>query len=323
MRILRRLKILFAATLTACNPGVFIEDFLPAPQEIVLRQNSTQIHFKAENWGIWGVMKNNPASSELIHLRVFDSKGNMASLPVKEKEGAAILVNSGDTDFKIEKKDPKRLDFIRGENMQEDTVRYIVEVGNEYERKSIKVLLPPTQKYKTDRVEYLWDEFSYSDDVVESSGSPALIVDNSKGTEPVSVFLHPYKDACRRVEIHLGTEWNDGRIEKFFGKGSVQIPIPDIVDGKAELSGTKAFLRESEQKYDAGLEKEMEIETSIPAGKRMSIQTFLCIQEYHLPVIVRASNAGTGRKITVQCNLSSKRPFKYLIMKKELKDEEK
>lgn len=319
----RALKILLAATLTACNSGVFIEDFLPETQEVILRGGTSSLHFKAENWGIFGLVKNNPASSEPVSLSVFDSNGKKASLPIQEKEGATISVGTGTISFKIEKKESKRLDFVNGENMEEDTVRYILEIGNEYERKHISILLPPTRKYKIDSVVYQWDKFSYSDDIVEASGRPRLIVNNSAGKEPASVFLQPYKDAFRKVKFHLGAEWNDTRIEKFFGKEETAILIPDIVDGKAELSGTKAFLRESEQKQDAGLDRDLEIRTSVPAGKRMLLETFLCIQEYHLPFTVHASNSQTGRKITLPGDLSSKKPFKYLILKKEMKDDEK
>ena len=102
-----------AILLTSCNADVFIDDFLSEPPEITVTAEKASVNFKAKNWGILGIAKNF-LSSIPVYTTVCDPAGNpMKSLPLEEGELAVVAVKDEFVDFRIEKKDDRRLEVIR------------------------------------------------------------------------------------------------------------------------------------------------------------------------------------------------------------------
>lgn len=317
------LSFVLATFLTGCNPEVFIADFLPENPKVTVEEGKSSIFFKSDNWGILSLVKDSQISAAIVPLVVYDLEGKrIGSLPLEERALAVLSVNDKIIDFKIEKRDPQRLEVICEENMEDHPACYFIEVGNVYERKWINVLLPPTQKYQIDSVVYQWKQFIWSDSRLESVRS--LVVNNSVSPEPVTLLFRPYeyKEAFRKVECYYDTDWHSDGFRKIFGKELPPITIPDVVDSQPVPGQTRIRFGEQEQLLDAGLDKNKEVEVTVRPGDKRRIEIYLCLEEYSVPLKVYASNPETGRRRIFSANLHSTRPFDFLILKKIMDNEE-
>lgn len=315
--------LICAVFLTACNAEVFIDDFLPDPPEIMLTEGKASVDFEAENWGILWISKSNLVSSFSVRITILDPEGTPLpqSLPLDEGKLAVVSVQTEFHDFTIEKRNARRLDLIPGENMEDDPVRYLIEVGNGYERKTISAVFPPSRKYQVDSVVYQWDTFSWSDYILEPVQT--VKVDNSASSQPTTVFVHPYRDASRKVTCVFDEGRMEQTFEKIFGKNKTEMTIPDLVDGKPVFGSTKVFFEKESQELDAGMDRELEVPVGIEAGDRREVCVFVCVESYSVPFKVYASHPETGKKRVFSGVLYSKRPFDYLVLRKKVKNDGK
>ena len=308
-----------AILLTSCNADVFIDDFLSEPPEITVTAEKASVNFKAKNWGILGIAKNF-LSSIPVYTIVCDPAGNpMKSLPLEEGELAVVAVKDEFVDFRIEKKDDRRLEVIRGENLDDGPARYLIEVGNRYERKMISVVFPPSVKYRIDDVVYEWDALFLSNNSLEPASS--VIVDNSESAAPVGIWIRPYRDAFRGVSCSFDTGWKTREFAKIFGSDLPELTIPDIAEGRPVLNDTKIVFGTENQKIDAGLDRNYAVEVSINAGEKRRVEVYIQMEKYSVPFKVYASNPETGRKKIVSGTMYSERPFDYTILKRKAEDE--
>ena len=319
MRLLHAISFaMLAVLLAACNPDVFIKEFLAEEPEVLVENGKASVLFKADNWGIWGIVKDSPVSSSGVYATVRDLEGKkIKDLPLEEGKFAVLSVDTDIIDFKIEKRDLHRLDLICGENLEDKPAKYLVEVGNQYERKWITVVFPPSQKYRIDSVVYDWKQFYWSDNTLDLVQSLTL---NNTSPEPVKTWFQPYKDAFWTVSSFIDPGSVDKPFDNIFGKERPEIAIPEIVDSLPVPGRTKIRFGERTEQLKTGLDPDLQVEVLVPAGEKRKIEVFLCLEEYSVPFQVYASNPETGRQRVYSGQLHSKRPYDYLILKQRVQD---
>lgn len=321
MKPIRNILLSFLAVLlTACNPDVFIKEFLAEDLEILVKDGKASVHFKADNWGILGIMKGSSISSVGVYATVCDLEGKqIKSLPLEEGELAVLTVDTETIDFRVEKRDLRRLDLICGENLEDGPERYVLEVGNDYEHKMISFTFPSSRKYQIDSVVYQWKDFFWSDNTLELVRS--FVIDNTASSEPVSWLFYPYEEVSRKFECYFDAGWNSDRFKKIFGRTKSEITVPDVEGGRPVLRQTRIGFGQETQRLDAGLDNKHEVEVTIQPGEKRQVDAYLCLEVYSVPFKVYASSPETRRKRVFSAMLHSARPFDYLILKKRLDDE--
>lgn len=291
---------------TACNSEVFIDDFLPqVPEPITLWTEPAAIIFNAENWDIQFVAEEN----EYLSYEVTDLQGNRLGLPLENKNLAIVQVQNNLLDFKIERRENRKLNIIPGENMSSVPKNISITVGNKYEQKYISLIFPPTPKYQLDSIAYKWTEARSSDNTLKLMAS--FKVDNSKCSEPITVFCYPYKKSAIEIQIYPEATWDSLTISNYLGEYII-----------ANVKGLNYFFGRTYQALPAGLDKDMEVKVTIAPKTRKQIKVFNCINEFSVPFVAYASNPLTGRKKEFSGDISCQKPYDYIIIKPEINNGE-
>lgn len=308
--------LLSALLFSACNPDVFIDDFLPETPELVFKDGKATVEFEADNWGIFGVGL--PYS---MPLTISDLDGNPLnkSLPLDESDLAVVSMKDGFRDFSFIKSDRRTLEVVLGENLSDNSFECVVLVGNKHEFKSISVAFPPSSKYQLDSVVFQMDEATVSDNLKEVD---SLIVDNRASDQPVTLSFFPYKNSHRTVTCFwTGGFWDSSLFARVFGEKLPQIPVPDYVDGKLVVKEAKISIGDSVCESASGLDSDFEASTSVKAGSFYKVVVYNKMAEYSVGFTVHASNPETGKKRTINGEMISEQPYGYLILKHLVKDE--
>ncbi len=299
--------------LVGCNDDIFIDNFLPNDQPILVvsdADNNKEISFKSNNWAILGV--NDIFSYNSI--KAYDLNGNSVYLPFKNSELGVVHWKSEFVDFHIEKRSPDKLKFILNENLHNGYSQVLVRVGNEYDQKYIELHLAPTQKYQIDSVVYDWDNFE------EYQGN-LLVVDSyvikNNGDTPVKTFVYPYINSVRTISFYNpNVVWNENTFENYLGTTLPLIPIPDIVDNKPIIANTKVAFGIRDQKLETDLDKNLAVEVTISSGERREVIVYNLVERYTVPYRVYLSNPRTAKKLEFSGTLTSTKPINYYILKR-------
>lgn len=302
--------------LAACNPGVFIEEFLPESSEILVKDGQAAVDFKAENWDILDIYRDDISSSAWINYTICDLDGVPTSkrLPLENGDLAAISIRNEFQDIKIEKTNRRTLVATGKENMDDHAALYVVRVGNEHEWKFLSFVFPPSQKYQIDSVVYRWDAFVCSDNMLREAGR-TFRIDNSLSSAPATIYVRPYEDAFRDVRCFFDNGWSAYALARIFGTRKQEITIPDVADAGPVPGRLRIPFGEEWHRLDTGLDRNLEVPVTVQAGERRRIEVFLCLEKYSVPFTVYASNPETGRNRVFSGSLDSERPFDYLVLK--------
>ena len=298
MRITRlMLSLCLAGALASCNSEVFIEDFLPMPERVTVDCSSkTTIRFEAGNWDLLGVSKGG------IHYQngtVRDLKGQLMGhgLPLEGGELAIVSFKGDYYDFNIEKRDSLTLDLVLNENLYNDSLVVAVEVGNQFERKTIDVAFAPSGKYQIDSVSYQWNAFVVADSASNYS-------------------------AQRKVNFYSDGYWNFDLFERYFGTPLPRVRIPDLVGGQLNLGKTEVEFGIQSHQLESGLDTNVNEEITVNAGEHRRTEIYYIREIYNGPYRVFASNPSTGKKQIFSGEISSEQIIGYKIISYNIKEDE-
>lgn len=307
------LYIFFASLFTCCNSDVFIDDFISEYPDTCRVENGKpyKLNFDSDNWDILNVY-----SMTSLIFDIYDLDGNKKNnrLPLENGETAIISYQSTYYKFRIEKRNNREIIISCDKNLYNSPLSFSMEVGNQYTRKTINVLLNSTNKFVIDRVEYDFEkDFYYSNYVVEQVNG--MTVNNSNSEGPITLNFYPFKNSLRKIGFYPDNYEIFKNMDKILGENLAEIPIPDIVDGKPVVRNTKATFGLLEQGFWTGrLDKDFMVSTTVQPGETKNIEVYNCIEEFAANYKVYASNPDTGEEYIFTGRLNSKDPFDYLMI---------
>ena len=287
--------IIMAATLAACNDEAFTDNFMTDVPQVLLTADDScaAVGFDAANWGV---------------LRCYSLHGGMetaATSPSGEPQelpwgiGEMGLLSYGDRflDFGLEKPGSRSLRLTLRENLYDEPVRMYIEVGNNYETRTLEPLLMPTPKYAVDSVVYDWDKFNVTSNGEQLDLVNIVEIDNTGGTRPLTVAVYPYKYSKREIMFYSSDgNWVEQNYLRIFGSPLPEMEIPDIVDGKAAMLGAKAVFGVQHQEAAGGQDKGFYVEITAEAGTKRELEVYNYVYSYYVPYTVYASCQWSDRR---------------------------
>lgn len=306
--------ILLVTIFTGCNSGIFIEDFITDIPDTckVEKDKAYKLHFDTEEWDILNVYS---TKSMLLDIYELDGKTKKDYLPLENGENAIISYEDTYCRFRIEKRNSQEMEIICDKNLNNSPMNLSIEVGNKYVRKTIKVSLKPTEKFVIDRVEYDFEnDFYHNTDIVEQVDG--ITVNNTESSEgSITLNFYPYKNSKRRIKFYPDNYEIFNNLDKILGENLAEIQIPDIVEGKPVIQGTKATFGLKEQSFLTGrLDKDFTVSITVPPGETKKIEVYNYIEEFAANYKVYASNPDTEEEYIFKGRLYSDDPFDYLMI---------
>lgn len=304
------LYIFLASLFTCCNSDVFIDDFISEYPDTCRVENGKpyKLNFDSDNWNVLNVY-----SMTSLNYDIYDLDGNKTNnrLPLENGETAIISYQSTYYKFRIEKRNSQGIIITCDKNLENYPISFSMVVGNQYTRRTINVLLNPTNKFVIDRVEYDFEnDFYYSNYVVEQVDG--MTVNNTGSKSPVILNFYPFKNSLRKIKFYPENYEIFKDMDKILGKELAEIPIPDIVNGKLVIQNTKATFGLLEQGFWTGkLDKDFVVKDTINPGEIKNIEIYNKIEEFSVNYRVYASNPETDEEFIFTGRLNSKDPFGY------------
>lgn len=299
-----------------CNGDVFIDDYMSkGDDEITISEtnNSKEINFKSDNWGLIGIVCE---TSDQYTINAYNIDGELTYLPFKEKELGTVHLKNDYMDVQVEKKGGNKLKVILNENLINENVRMLIEVGNSFKYEKIEVQLAPTQKYQIDSVVYDFDKFET--DVSRLEKMQNIIIENN-ASSPLTFSVFPYNKSSHEILFYnLTTVWREELFPNLLGIPLPEITIPDVADGKPVLRDTKIAFGIQEQHLAVDLDKEFSVDVTIDGFDKIKVVVFNVMRSYSVPYKIYISNPRTGKKITSSGKLYSSEPMDYYILKQVL-----
>lgn len=299
-----------------CNGDVFIDDYMSkGDDEITISEtnNSKEINFKSDNWGLIGIVCE---TSDQYTINAYNIDGELTYLPFKEKELGTVHLKNDYMDVQVEKKGGNKLKVILNENLINENVRMLIEVGNSFKYEKIEVQLAPTQKYQIDSVVYDFDKFET--DVSRLEKMQNIIIENN-ASSPLTFSVFPYNKSSHEILFYNSTTvWREELFTNLLGIPLPEITIPDVADGKPVLRDTKIAFGIQEQHLAVDLDKEFSVDVTIDGFDKIKVVVFNVMRSYSVPYKIYISNPRTGKKITSSGKLYSSEPMDYYILKQVL-----
>lgn len=299
-----------------CNGDVFIDDYMSkGDDEITISEtnNSKEINFKSDNWGLIGIVCE---TSDQYTINAYNIDGELTYLPFKEKELGTVHLKNDYMDVQVEKKGGNKLKVILNENLINENVRMLIEVGNSFKYEKIEVQLAPTQKYQIDSVVYYFDKFET--DVSRLEKMQNIIIENN-ASSPLTFSVFPYNKSSHEILFYNSTTvWREELFPNLLGIPLPEITIPDVADGKPVLRDTKIAFGIQEQHLAVDLDKEFSVDVTIDGFDKIKVVVFNVMRSYSVPYKIYISNPRTGKKITSSGKLYSSEPMDYYILKQVL-----
>lgn len=306
--------------LAGCNGDIFVDDYMPKGyDEITISEtdNSKEINFKSDNWGLFYIVSE---SFDQNTINAYTIDGESTDLPFEEKKLGTIHIKNDYIDVQVEKKSGNKLKVILNENLMNENVRMLIEVGNSFKLEVIEVQLAPTQKYQIDSIVYDFDKFeTYESGLKEMRH---LIVNNISSL-PITVSVLPYSTSTREILFYASTTvWEEELFTHLLGIPLPEITIPDVADGKPVLRDSKAAFGIKEQQLAVGLDKELSVDVTIDGFDKRKVIVFNEMRYYSVPYKLYISNPRTGKELTFSGKLRSSEPIDYFIFKQVWDDNE-
>lgn len=301
-----------AAMLAGCNNDVFIDNFMPDVPQVLLSEEDScaAVRFNAANWGVSGCYS--LYGGMVTVATTLD--GEPQELPWAIGENGMLDYGDSFLNFHLEKTNNGRLDLTLRENLYDEPVKMYVEVGNEYETRTLEPLLMPTPKYVIDSVAYDWDSFNITSNGEQLELAFLVEIDNSGGVKPLDVTVYPYEYAKRKTTFFSSDGyWIEDNYHRVFGSRLPDIGIPDIVDGKAAMKGTEVAFGIESQETDSGQDSAFSEVISVRPGEKRQFEVYNALYSYSVSYTVYASCPWSGRRKVFTGTMTSSRPDGYLI----------
>ena len=223
--------IIAVIVLHSCNSEVFISDFAPSVSEVQLSEKDpvSEIYFESSNWDIQSVydMDENGNYNE-IKGDIYGLDGSLiaenASLYTNGLGQVKIKVLHPDIKLTIERKDGIHLVLSGSENMNYETKRVYIDIGNTYNGRQISVDIEPSTRYNLDSIVYT-ESYLIMDNMMQKRDAIHYI----NSTNNISTFdVYPYKNFKIEYSFVNEHEWETVLTEeqlKIFGKDAPMVPV--------------------------------------------------------------------------------------------------
>ena len=223
--------IIAVIVLHSCNSEVFISDFTPSVSEVQLSEKDpvSEIYFESSNWDIQSVydMDENGNYNE-IKGDIYGLDGSLiaenASLYTNGLGQVKIKVLHPDIKLTIERKDGIHLVLSGSENMNYETKRVYIDIGNTYNGRQISVDIEPSTRYNLDSIVYT-ESYLIMDNMMQKRDAMHYI----NSTNNIATFdVYPYKNFKIEYSFVNEHEWETVLTEeqlKIFGKDAPMVPV--------------------------------------------------------------------------------------------------
>lgn len=320
MKVNRILCLSILIFLAGCNGDIFVDDYMPKGYDettISETNNSAEINFKSDNWGLINIACE---TYNQYTINAYTIDGELTHLPFEEKELGTIHVKNNYLDVQVEKKNGDKLKVILNENLMNENVRMLIEVGNSFKYEQIEVQLAPTQKYQIDSIVYDFDKFETNENGLKEM---EVLTISNKSSSPLTVSFFPYRKSTHEISFYdLSTVWEEELFTNLLGIPLPEIIIPDVADGKPVLRDSKAPFGIKEQQLDVDLDKELSVDVTIGGHDKRKVIVYNLMRYYSVPYIIYLSNPRTGKELTFSGKLSSSEPIDYFVLKEALNENE-
>ena len=315
--------ILIAAfILHGCNSGVFINDYSPSVNEVRLSEKDSisEICFEASNWDVNSVFFIDEEG--IYHSINGDIYGHDGNLVYKDSylytdglELVKLEISHPDIKLTIERKDEKHLVLSKSENMDYETKRIYLNIGNMYNSKQISVDIEPSSRYNLDSIVYTVSSYSVMDSMIQKQDVYGCI----NSTNHVFTFdVYPYKNFKIEYSFVNEHEWQTVLTEeqlKMFGKDALMVPVP-VIDqyGNPVMSTVTLPLSAAVQNFPLPEEMlEIKETVSVSPNKQRTCITKCWYKYYGIWFKIYASHPITGEKRILKGLLDIYYPQSYEI----------
>lgn len=303
--------VLLILALVGCNGEVFVEDFRPSVTELTLDGNgdSATIHFDASNWEELGLSN---YYGESVRFDIYDEHGTLlerqTNFPYIKGLGK-IVCDDGKLIFTVARTAPDAVEVIVDENVHSFPFSFILYANNEYESKKISVTIPPSDRYRFQRIDYSLNGYAYDGN---QSGVKERMIINTAGAPRVFTW-YPYRDEYRVVKF----ESDDLDAFDLLEEKDLVIEIPSMVDGFLEMKGERMVYNREYQKLPLPFSDEEEKRVEIPSYSSLLVSLWLQYEWFETRYTLYAVHPKTGRQRTIEGVLQSKMPVDYFITRED------
>lgn len=315
--------ILIAAfILHGCNSGAFINDYSPSVSEVRLSEKDSisEICFEASNWDVKSVFFiDEEGIYHSINGDIYGHEGNLvykdSYLYTDGLELVKLEISHPDIKLTIERKDEKHLILSKSENMDYETKRIYLNIGNMYNSKQISVDIEPSSRYNLDSIVYTVSSYSVMDSMIQKQDVYGCI----NSTNHVFTFdVYPYKNFKIEYSFVNEHEWKTVLTEeqlKIFGKDALMVLVP-VIDQYGSPVMSTVTLPLSAAVQNLPLPEEMlEIKetVSVSPNKQRACRIKCWYKYYGVWFNIYASHPVTGEKRILKGVLDIYYPQSYEI----------
>lgn len=315
--------ILIAAfILHGCNSGAFINDYSPSVSEVRLSEKDSisEICFEASNWDVKSVFFiDEEGIYHSINGDIYGHEGNLvykdSYLYTDGLELVKLEISHPDIKLTIERKDEKHLILSKSENMDYETKRIYLNIGNMYNSKQISVDIEPSSRYNLDSIVYTVSSYSVMDSMIQKQDVYGCI----NSTNHVFTFdVYPYKNFKIEYSFVNEHEWKTVLTEeqlKIFGKDALMVLVP-VIDQYGSPVMSTVTLPLSAAVQNLPLPEEMlEIKetVSVSPNKQRACRIKCWYKYYGVWFNIYASHSVTGEKRILKGVLDIYYPQSYEI----------
>ena len=162
--------------LFSCNSEVFIDDFAPSDESVLVPSDghARVIDFKAENWDIFDVYTVNGGA---LTGDVYDADGQrLGDDPMYVEPGwTKFVLDHPAVTLTVERTKGDKLCVTSTENASGRPFECFIDVGNDYDRRYIRVEVEPSEAYQLDSIVYRLNSWLGQDSVPWHSTSNLVI----------------------------------------------------------------------------------------------------------------------------------------------------
>lgn len=290
--------------LHSCNSDVFISDFTPSVSEVRISEKDSvsDVYFEASNWDILSVFFTDKYNSyNEIRGDIYGHDGNLIAgnsyLYTNGAERVKMTISHPDIKLTIERKEAKHLVLSNPENMDYETKRIYITIGNTYSRKQISVDIEPSTRYNLDSIVYSESYLIRDSIIMELDGIHYI-----NSTDKVATFdIYPYNNFSINYYFVNNHELEEVLTEeqlKIFGKDAPVVPVPVINQyGYPTMSNVTLPLSAGVHKFPLPDEMLNLKETVNVNPLKQKTCTIKCWKKYYgLWLTIYASHPITGEK---------------------------
>lgn len=321
------LSLAVLATLfCGCNNEVFIRDYAPSTSEIKLSETDSTfiISFEGTNWEVRSLsIRSKDGFHEMLQGNIYGKDGNLifenTDLYSKGEELVKMKITHPTLKLTLERTDGKHLRLSQPENMDYETHRLYLSVGNDYNFREINIDIEPSTRYRLDSIAYTLNSYFIQDSMAHKT----VVQNFTNLTSDVYTYtLYPYTYFKQEYDFTNENLWYptlDKEKLKIFGNELPPIPVPTLDKyGNHEMAGATLPLSASTESLDLPDEMLAIQETvQVNPNKRQSCRITCWYQYRGIRFKIYASHPKTGEKRLLEGLLEILIPQSYSLQTEE------